>query len=89
MAPDDASILDSLGWVQYRLGNSREALQSLERAYKLRSDAEIAVHLGEVLWVAGRQADAERTWKEASAKEPQNLVLQQTLARFNVQMGKR
>ena len=89
LAPDDASILDSLGWVQYRLGNSREALQSLERAYKLRSDAEIAVHLGEVLWVAGRQADAERTWKEASAKEPQNLVLQQTLARFNVQMGKR
>ncbi len=89
LAPDDASILDSLGWVQYRLGNNREALQSLERAYKLRGDAEIAVHLGEVLWVSGRQADAERTWKEASAKEPQNLVLQQTLARFNVQMGKR
>ena len=89
LAPDDASILDSLGWVHYRLGNNREALQSLERAYKLRGDAEIAVHLGEVLWVSGRQADAERAWKEASAKEPQNLVLQQTLARFNVQMGKR
>ncbi len=89
LAPDDASILDSMGWVQYRLGNNREALQSLERAYRLRADAEIAVHLGEVLWVSGRQADAERAWKEASAKEPQNLVLQQTLARFNVQMGKR
>lgn len=89
LAPDDASILDSLGWVQYRLGNTGEALQNLERAYKLRSDAEIAVHLGEVLWVSGRQADAERAWKEASAKEPQNLVLQQTLARFNVQTGKR
>jgi len=89
LAPDDASILDSLGWVQYRLGDNNDALQNLERAYKLRGDAEIAVHLGEVLWVSGRQADAERAWKEASVKEPQNTVLQQTLARFNVQIGKR
>ena len=89
LSPDDASILDSLGWVQYRMGNTRESLQHLERAYKLRGDAEIAVHLGEVLWVTGRQADAERAWKEASAKEPQNLVLRQTLARFNAQIGKR
>jgi Flp pilus assembly protein TadD len=89
LSPDDASILDSLGWVQYRLGNNGDALQILERAYKLRGDAEIAVHLGEVLWISGRSADAERAWREASAKEPQNVVLQQTLARFNVQMGKR
>ena len=54
LSPDDASILDSLGWVQYRLGNNGDALQSLERAYKLRNDAEIGVHLGEVLWVSGR-----------------------------------
>ncbi|MEO8935193.1 MAG: tetratricopeptide repeat protein [Burkholderiaceae bacterium] len=89
LSPDDASILDSLGWVQYRLGNNGDALANLERAYKLRNDAEIAVHLGEVLWISGRSADAERAWREASAKEPQNVVLQQTLARFNVQMGKR
>ncbi len=89
LSPDDASILDSLGWVQYRLGETRDALRSLERAYKLRNDAEIAVHLGEVLWVSGRQADAERTWKEASVKEPQNIALAQTLARFNVTIGKR
>lgn len=89
LAPDDASILDSLGWVQYRLGNNKEALAALERAYKIRGDAEIAVHLGEVLWVTGRQADAERAWREASVKEPQNAVLKQTLARFNVQIGKR
>lgn len=89
LSPDDASILDSLGWVQYRLGNNGDALQSLERAYKLRNDAEIGVHLGEVLWVSGRPADAEKAWREASAKEPQNTMLQQTLARFNVQMGKR
>ena len=89
LAPDDASILDSLGWVQYRLGQNGDALRSLERAYKLRGDAEIAVHLGEVLWISGRQADAERTWREASVKEPQNVVLAQTLARFNVTIGKR
>jgi len=89
LAPDDASILDSLGWVQYRLGNNADAQKSLERAYKLRADAEIAVHLGEVLWVNGHRADAERAWREASAKEPQNVVLKQTLTRFNVQIGKR
>ncbi len=89
LSPNDASILDSLGWVQYRLGNNGVALQNLEHAYKLRGDAEIAVHLGEVLWVSGRPADAERAWREASSKEPQNAALQQTLARFNVQIGKR
>ena len=89
LSPDDASILDSLGWVQYRLGSTKEALISLERAYKLRNDAEIAVHLGEVLWVSGRPADAERTWREAGAKEPKNETLRQTLARFNVTIGKR
>ena len=89
LAPDDASILDSLGWVQYRLNNNRDAIVNLQHAYKLRADAEIAVHLGEVLWVNGRHAEAEDLWKEASVKDPQNVVLQQTLARFNVQVGKR
>jgi len=89
LAPDDASILDSLGWVQYRLGDNRNALENLQRAYKLRGDAEIAVHLGEVLWVSGRNDEAERLWREASAKEPQNATLAQTLARLNVKIGKR
>ena len=89
LSPNDASILDSLGWVQYRLGNNGAALQNLEHAYKLRGDAEIAVHLGEVLWISGRPADAERAWRDASSKEPQNVALQQTLSRFNVQIGKR
>ena len=89
LAPDDASILDSLGWVQYRLGDNRGAIDNLQRAYKLRGDAEIAVHLGEVLWVSGRNDEAERLWREASAKEPQNATLAQTLARLNVKIGKR
>jgi tetratricopeptide (TPR) repeat protein len=87
LAPDDASIIDSLGWVQYRLGNTQASLENLMRAYKLRGDAEIAVHLGEVLWVSGRHADAERYWKEAEHKEPDNQVLHATLERFNVRIG--
>lgn len=87
LAPDDASIIDSLGWVQYRLGNNAQAIESLERAYGLRNDPEIAVHLGEVLWVSGRRADAEKYWREAGHKEPDNEVLRATLARLNVRIG--
>ncbi len=89
LSPDDASILDSLGWVEYRLGNNGDALANLQKAYHLRNDAEIAVHLGEVLWVSGKPAEAERAWADAKAKEPQNETLKQTLARFNVTIGKR
>jgi tetratricopeptide (TPR) repeat protein len=89
LAPDDASILDSLGWVEYRLGNNSDALVNLQKAYKLRDDAEIAVHLGEVLWVSGKPAEAEKAWADAKAKEPTNETLKATLTRFNVTIGKR
>jgi tetratricopeptide (TPR) repeat protein len=89
LSPDDASIIDSLGWVQYRLGNNQASLDNLMKAYLLRGDAEIAVHLGEVLWVSGRHSDAERYWKEAEHKEPDNQVLHATLERFNVRIGER
>ncbi len=89
LSPDDASIIDSLGWVQYRLGDSKDALDNLMRAYELRGDAEIAVHLGEVLWVQGRRDDAQKYWKEAEHKDPGNEVLQATLERFNVKIGER
>jgi len=89
LSPDDASIIDSLGWLQYRLGNTSEALGDLRRAYSLRNDAEIAVHLGEVLWVSGAHAEAEKYWREAGHKEPDNAVLRATLVRFNVRIGAR
>ncbi|MBI3230380.1 MAG: tetratricopeptide repeat protein [Burkholderiales bacterium] len=54
MAPEDPFILDSMGWVQYRMGKLKEAEATLRRAYTLRPDAEIAVHLGEVLWKSGQ-----------------------------------
>lgn len=86
MAPDDPFIMDSMGWVQYRLGNLNEAEQHLRRAYSLRSDPEIAVHLGEVLWQKGQKSDAQKLWREARAKDPKNDTLKSTLARLNLSL---
>lgn len=83
MAPGDPFIMDSMGWVQFRLGRLDEAEQMLRRAYALRSDPEIAVHLGEVLWVKGDKDAAQQIWKEAHSKDPQNEALRSTLARLN------
>ncbi|NNG23942.1 tetratricopeptide repeat protein [Telluria aromaticivorans] len=82
MAPGDPFIMDSMGWVQYRLGKLDEAEKYLRQAYALRRDPEIAVHLGEVLFQKGRQADAQQLWREARAKDPQNDTLRSTLARL-------
>ena len=82
MAPGDPFILDSMGWVQYRMGKLDEAESILRRAYALRSDADIAVHLGEVLWHNGKKADAQKLWRDALAKDPNNDTLKNTLARL-------
>jgi tetratricopeptide (TPR) repeat protein len=86
MAPGDPFIMDSMGWVHYRLGNLDKAEDFLRRAYALRNDAEIAVHLGEVLWHKGRQADARKLWQEARAKDPKNDTLKSTLARLHLSL---
>jgi len=86
MAPGDPFIMDSMGWVQYRLGNLNEAETHLRRAYALRSDVEIAVHLGEVLWQKGQKADAQKLWREARAKDPKNDTLKNTLARLQLKL---
>ncbi|MFA9215527.1 MAG: tetratricopeptide repeat protein [Sphingomonadaceae bacterium] len=83
MAPGDPFIMDSMGWVQFRLGRLAEAEDLLRRAYALRSDPEIAVHLGEVLWVKGDQAGAQKMWQEAQRKDPTNDALKSTLTRLN------
>jgi len=82
MAPGDPYIMDRMGWVQFRMGNLDEAESMLRRAYAVRNDAEIAVHLGEVLFVKGDQAAARKLWQEAQSKDPQNDVLKSTLARL-------
>jgi len=82
LAPDDAFIMDSMGWVLYRMGRNREALAYLQRAYGLRPDGDIAAHLGEVLWVDGQQAEARRIWSEALKADAKNEALQSTIKRY-------
>ena len=86
LAPEDPFIMDSMGWVQFRLGRLKEAEALLRRAYEIRPDVEIAAHLGEVLWVKGQRADAEKLWRDARKKDPQNDTLKNTLARLNVNL---
>lgn len=82
LAPGDPFITDSLGWVEFRLGNTSQALALLEKAFKDRADAEIAAHLGEVLWQLKRESDAIAIWRQGLDIAPTNETLQQTLQRF-------
>ena len=77
--PDSAAIIDSYGWVLYRLGRNDEALVELRRAFSLQKDPEIASHLGEVLWVTGRKEEARRYFEEARKLDPENRSLQRAL----------
>lgn len=86
MAPGDPFIMDSMGWVHYRMGNLAEAEKFLRQAYGLRRDPEIAVHLGEVLWQKGDKVAAQQLWREARAKDPQNDTLRTTLARLGLSL---
>lgn len=82
LRPEDPAILDSMGWVQYRLGNLEQAEQYLRRALEQVRDAEIAAHLGEVLWRQGRQDEARRVWEAAREADADNPVLERTMQRF-------
>jgi len=85
LTPGDPFVTDSLGWVEFRLGNRDEALRLLRQAYKARPDAEIGAHLGEVLWAMGQQDEARRIWAEASSRDAGNDVLRETLVRLKAQ----
>ncbi len=86
LAPGDPFITDSMGWVEFRLGNKTEALRLLRLAYKARPDTEIAAHLGEVLWSMGEREEARRIWREASGRDAGNDVLRETLARLQADL---
>jgi len=70
LAPDDAAVEDSMGWVQYRMGDNHKALEHLRRALDLQFDPEIAAHLGEVLWVTGSHDEAMEVWQKALKRDP-------------------
>ena len=82
LSPDDAAVLDSMGWVYYRMGQYDKALVYLQRAFKKLNDAEIAAHLGEVLWVAGEHGKAREVWNSALQQAPQHDVLRNVMQKF-------
>ena len=84
LAPDDGFILDSMGWVQYRLGNLSAARDYLKRAYRLKPEADVAAHLGEVMWLQGDHEGARNVWREATRRESDNETLKETLQRLDV-----
>jgi len=86
LSPGEPSITDSLGWVEYKLGNRDEAIRLLREAYQGQPDAEIAAHLGEVLWVSGQTDEARRVLREARTRDATNEVLRATLARLRVDL---
>ncbi len=85
LSPEDPFILDSLGWVYYRLGNYSLALENLRKAFDIRLDPEIAAHLGEVLWIQGRFDEAREVWR--AGQEVKNginkSVLDETMRRLD------
>lgn len=83
LAPNDAFIMDSKGWVLYRRGQAEAALDMLKKAYGVRADPEIAAHLGEVLWSLGRQDEARKTWSDAAKADPTNAALLDTIKKHD------
>ncbi len=84
LSPQNPAIIDSFGWVLYRQGRHQEAAAQLRAALAIADDAEIAAHLGEVLWVSGKQDEARAVWGKALQQNPDNAVLRETLDRLHV-----
>jgi len=82
LAPNDPAIIDSLGWVQYRLGLYEEARENLDRAYELFPDHEVAAHLGEVLWVMGDKSAARKVWRKALESQPDSEHIRSAMERL-------
>ncbi len=85
LKPDDAFIVDSMGWVQYRLGNLPAARQTLQRAFDLKADPDVAAHLGEVLWVSGDHSGAREILLNAQKRDGDSDTLRSTLQRLNIE----
>ena len=81
--PNDPYILDSMGWVNFRIGNNDKAIEYLRRALNVQKNAEVAAHLGEVLWVAGKRREAREIWQQGKQWSPDNAVLLDTMKRFS------
>ena len=83
LEPDDAAIIDSMGWAEYKRGRTQEALTFLQQAYDKFPDPEVAAHLGEVLWATGDKDRARGIWNKALADDPEHRVLKETVQRLD------
>ena len=86
IAPDDAYIMDSMGWVEFRMGRFEKAEEILRKAFSIKPDPEIAAHLGEVLWVRGREEEAKKLWRNAGGRDSKNDTLKSTLQRLQIKL---
>ncbi len=84
LAPSDSFILDSMGWVKFRMGDNAAAVDYLKRAYAQQPEPDIGAHLGEVLWAQGKRQEAMAVWREGLRKDPNNKTLLDTLKRLGV-----
>lgn len=82
LMPDDPFIMDSMGWVEYRLGHVQQALKQLQQAYSSRPDPEIAAHLGEVLWKSGQHEQARKIWQTALSENPNHESLLAVIQKY-------
>ncbi|MDH5259058.1 MAG: tetratricopeptide repeat protein, partial [Gammaproteobacteria bacterium] len=82
LEPDDAAIIDSLGWINFRLGNMEAALKHMEDAMERIDDGEVSAHYGEILWASGNKEKAISVWKAAKEKFSDNEILIETMKRF-------
>ena len=83
LTPEDAAVIDSMGWVEFRQGRHKQALALLEKAFGKAKDPEIAAHLGEVLWTLGDRERARQVWQGALTKDPEHRVLRDTVQRLD------
>jgi Flp pilus assembly protein TadD len=83
LAPDDASIMDSVGWGYYRSGKLDESVKMLRRAYTSNANPEIAAHLGEVLWMRGDKTEAKKIWQDSLKENAGNEELQAVIKKFD------
>lgn len=84
LEPNDAAVMDSMGWVKYRLGDYESAIAHLRKANEIARDPEIAAHLGEVLWVSGKKNDALKIWEESLKEHPNHEALLKVMKRFGL-----
>ncbi|MDG1214490.1 MAG: tetratricopeptide repeat protein [Luminiphilus sp.] len=86
LSPGDPAIMDSLGWVYYKLGHFEQSESLLRRAHLAFPDPEVAAHLGEVLWVQGRQIEARDIWQEGLSRVPEHPIILEAIGRLGADL---